>query len=225
MIDRRILLASVASFLGLAAFRWLRGSPAIAAEKFEVEKTDAEWRAQLTPQQYEILRKEGTERPGSSPLLKEHRKGIFACAGCDLPLFSSETKFESGTGWPSFYQPLENAVGKTEDRTFGMLRTEIHCRRCGGHLGHVFDDGPKPTGLRDCMDGFARQLLPAGQLCPGPWTGAFSFKYLKHLHFHIWHADCDVSLDDGHGLAMPAGCPDRMWRQRYGYLRRAHYSR
>ena len=101
MIDRRILLASVASLFGLAAFRWLRISPVQAAEKFEVEKTDAEWRAQLTPQQYEILRKEGTERPGSSPLLKEHRKGIFACAGCDLPLFSSETKFESGTGWPS----------------------------------------------------------------------------------------------------------------------------
>jgi peptide-methionine (R)-S-oxide reductase len=155
MIDRRILLASVASLLGLAAFRWLRASPANAAEKFEVEKTDAEWRAQLTPQQYEILRKQGTERPGSSPLLQEHRKGIFACAGCDLPLFSSETKFESGTGWPSFYQPLDNAVGKTEDRTFGMARTEIHCRRCGGHLGHVFDDGPKPTGLRYCMDGFA----------------------------------------------------------------------
>src|SRR6202030_2750195 len=155
MLDRRILLASIASLLGLAAFRWLRTTPANAAEKFEVEKTDAEWRAQLTPQQYEILRQEGTERPGSSPLLKEHRKGIFACAGCDLPLFSSETKFESGTGWPSFYQPLENAVGKTEDRTFGMLRTEIHCRRCGGHLGHVFDDGPKPTGLRYCMDGFA----------------------------------------------------------------------
>ena len=106
MIDRRILLASLASLFGLAAFRWLRATPAKAAEKFEIEKTDAEWRAQLTPQQYEILRKEGTERPGSSPLLKEHRKGIFACAGCDLPLFSSETKFESGTGWPSFYQPL-----------------------------------------------------------------------------------------------------------------------
>ena len=120
MIDRRILLASVASLFGLAAFRWLRATPAQAAEKFEIEKTDAEWRAQLTPQQYEILRKEGTERPGSSPLLKEHRKGVFACAGCDLPLFSSETKFESGTGWPSFYQPIDNAIGKTEDRTFGM---------------------------------------------------------------------------------------------------------
>ncbi len=119
MIDRRILLASVAGLFGLAAFRWLRTTPAQAAEKFEIEKTDAEWRAQLTPQQYEILRKHGTERPGSSPLLKEHRKGIFACAGCDLPLFSSETKFESGTGWPSFYQPLDNALGKTEDRTYG----------------------------------------------------------------------------------------------------------
>ena len=161
MIDRRILLASAASLLGLAAFRWLRLSPARAAEKFEVEKTDAEWRAQLTPQQYEILRQHGTERPGSSPLLREHRKGTFACAGCDLPLFASDTKFESGTGWPSFYQPLENAVGKTEDRTFGVLRTEIHCRRCGGHLGHVFDDGPKPTGLRYCMDGFALVFHPA----------------------------------------------------------------
>ena len=105
--------------------------------------------------------KEGTERPYTSPLLKEHRKGIFACAGCDLPLFSSETKFESGTGWPSFYKPLDNAVGEHKDRTLGMLRTEIHCRRCGGHLGHVFDDGPKPTGLRYCMDGFALQFHAA----------------------------------------------------------------
>src|SRR3979409_387802 len=110
MIDRRILLASVASLLGLAAFRWLRSSPANAAEKFEIEKTDAEWRAQLTPQQYEILRQHGTERPGSSPLLKEHRKAPSARPGCPLPLFASETKFESGTGWPSFYQPLENAL-------------------------------------------------------------------------------------------------------------------
>ena len=111
--------------------------------------------------QYDILRKHGTERPYSSPLLKEHRKGIFACAGCDLPLFSSDTKFESGTGWPSFWQPLDNAVGETKDRSLGMLRTEIHCRRCGGHLGHVFNDGPKPTGLRYCMDGFALVFKPA----------------------------------------------------------------
>ena len=153
MIDRRILLASVASLFGLAAFRWLRISPAKAAEKFEVEKSDAEWRAQLTPAAYDVLRKEGTERPYSSPLNKEKRKGIFACAGCDLPLFSSETKFESGTGWPSFWQPLANAVGENKDSTFGLTRTEVHCRRCGGHLGHVFNDGPKPTGLRYCMNG------------------------------------------------------------------------
>jgi peptide-methionine (R)-S-oxide reductase len=161
MIGRRILLAATAGSLGLAALRWLRGEAANAAEKFEIEKTDAEWRAQLTPQQYEILRQEGTERPWTSPLLKEHRKGVFACAGCDLPLFSSATKFESGTGWPSFYQPLDNAVGTRDDRAFGMKRTEVHCRRCGGHLGHVFDDGPKPTGLRYCMDGFALQFHPA----------------------------------------------------------------
>jgi peptide-methionine (R)-S-oxide reductase len=161
MTDRRLVLASLAGLFGLSALRWLKAAPARAAEKFEIEKTDAEWRAQLTPQQYEILRNQGTERPWSSPLLKEHRKGIFACAGCDLPLFSSETKFESGTGWPSFYKPLDNAVAITEDRTFGMARTEVHCRRCGGHLGHVFDDGPKPTGLRYCMDGFALNFHPA----------------------------------------------------------------
>ena len=119
MIDRRILLASVAGLFGLAAFRWLRMTPAEAAEKFEIEKTDAEWRAQLTPQQYEILRKHGTERPWSSPLLKEKRKGTFACAGCDLPLFSSETKYDSGTGWPSFWKPLDNAIGETKDTYAG----------------------------------------------------------------------------------------------------------
>ena len=161
MIDRRAIAATLAGLFGLAAFKWLRAAPAHAAGKFEIEKTDAEWRAQLTPQQYEILRQEGTEPPGSSPLLTEHRKGTFACAGCDLPLFSSDTKFESGTGWPSFYQPLDNAVATTSDRSFGMLRTEVHCRRCGGHLGHVFDDGPKPTGLRYCMDGLALAFHPA----------------------------------------------------------------
>jgi len=160
MIDRRLLLASVAGQVGLAAFGALRPLPAHSTGRFEIEKSDAEWRAQLTSNQYEILRNQGTEPPWTSPLLKEHRKGIFACAGCDLPLFSSETKYDSGTGWPSFYRPLENAVGTVDDRSYGTLRTEVHCRRCGGHLGHVFDDGPKPTGLRYCMDGLALVFHP-----------------------------------------------------------------
>jgi peptide-methionine (R)-S-oxide reductase len=122
--------------------------------------SDAEWRKRLTPQQYDVLRKHGTERAGTSPLNREKRKGTFACAGCDLPLFSSDTKFESGTGWPSFYQPLANAVGTKQDRSFFMTRTEVHCSRCLGHLGHVFDDGPRPTGLRYCMNGVAMQFVP-----------------------------------------------------------------
>jgi peptide-methionine (R)-S-oxide reductase len=162
MIDRRFMMTAAAGLAGLLSFKWLSGSPAQAAdEKFPVMKTDAEWRKQLTAEQYEILRKEGTERPGSSPLNKEKRKGTFACAGCDNPLFSSETKYESGTGWPSFWQPLPNGVGERKDSTFGMVRTEIHCSQCGGHLGHVFNDGPKPTGLRYCMDGFGMVFKPA----------------------------------------------------------------
>jgi peptide-methionine (R)-S-oxide reductase len=128
---------------------------------YPVTHTDAEWKRLLTPEQYQVLRHHGTERPGSCALLREKRAGTFECAGCGQALFHGDTKFESGTGWPSFYQPLDNAVGKTEDRTFGMLRTEVHCRRCGGHLGHVFDDGPKPTGLRYCMDGYALVFHPA----------------------------------------------------------------
>jgi peptide-methionine (R)-S-oxide reductase len=115
----------------------------------------------LTPEQYAVLRHEKTESPNSSPLLDEHRKGTFTCAGCDLPLFASETKYDSGTGWPSFYRPLQNAVGEKEDNTLFTSRTEVHCRRCGGHLGHVFDDGPKPTGLRYCMNGVALKFTPA----------------------------------------------------------------
>jgi peptide-methionine (R)-S-oxide reductase len=163
MINRRILLTTAAALGGFSAFRWLSGSTARAKEKmkFPVEKTEAEWRKQLTPEQYDILRNHGTERPWTSPLLKEHRKGTFVCVGCDQPLFASETKFESGTGWPSFYQPIDGAVGRTEDRTFGMVRIEVHCSRCGGHLGHVFDDGPKPTGLRYCIDGLALAFKPA----------------------------------------------------------------
>ena len=123
--------------------------------------SDMDWRQRLTANQYMILRQHGTERAGSSPLNKEKRKGTFACAGCDLPLFSSDTKFESGTGWPSFYQPLPNAVETKTDRSYFMTRTEVHCARCLGHLGHVFDDGPPPTGLRYCMNGVAMKFVPA----------------------------------------------------------------
>jgi peptide-methionine (R)-S-oxide reductase len=130
------------------------------AEEFEVTKTDEEWRRLLSPDQYQVLRHEGTERAFSSPLLQEHRKGVFACAGCELPLFKSETKFESGTGWPSFWSPIEGAVRTKSDRSFLMERTEVRCRRCGGHLGHVFDDGPPPTGLRYCMNGVALKFTP-----------------------------------------------------------------
>jgi peptide-methionine (R)-S-oxide reductase len=124
-------------------------------QTFEIVKTDAQWRAALSPEQYYVLREHGTERAGTSPLDREHGRGVFGCAGCDLPLFSSETKFDSGTGWPSFWTPLDGAVGTTTDRKFFMVRTEVHCRRCGGHLGHVFDDGPQPTGQRYCMNGAA----------------------------------------------------------------------
>ncbi len=124
-------------------------------KRFEVMHSDAEWRERLSPAQYAVLREADTERPYTSPLNAEHRKGTFACAACALPLFSSTTKFESGTGWPSFWAPLPNAVGEDTDTMLGMVRTEVHCRRCGGHLGHVFDDGPRPTGLRYCMNGVA----------------------------------------------------------------------
>ena len=126
-----------------------------AAESFEVSYGDAEWRKRLTPDQYAVLRQSATEQPFTSPLLHEERHVLFACAGCGLDLFSSTTKFDSGTGWPSFWAPLENAVGTTEDTSFFMTRTAVHCSRCGGHLGHVFNDGPQPTGLRYCMNGVA----------------------------------------------------------------------
>jgi peptide-methionine (R)-S-oxide reductase len=132
-----------------------------ADEKFEVTKTDEEWRRILSPAQYDVLRKHGTERAGTSPLNLEKRAGTFHCAGCDLPLFDAKTKYESGTGWPSFYAPIDGAVRTREDRSLFMRRTEVHCRRCGGHLGHVFDDGPAPTGLRYCMNGVALKFVPA----------------------------------------------------------------
>ncbi|NWF62325.1 MAG: peptide-methionine (R)-S-oxide reductase MsrB [Fischerella sp.] len=132
------------------------------SEKFEINKTDEEWRKSLTPEQFRVLRKHGTERAGTSPLDKNYASGTYVCAGCGQPLFTSETKFNSGTGWPSFYAPIENAVGTTTDRSFFMTRTEVHCSRCGGHLGHVFDDGPAPTGQRYCMNGIAMNFVPEG---------------------------------------------------------------
>ena len=129
--------------------------------KFPVTKTDEEWRAALTPEQYQVLRQHATEPPGSCALLQEKRPGTFRCAGCAQPLFVATGKFESGTGWPSFYAPIEGAVGTTEDRALFMVRTEVHCSRCGGHLGHVFPDGPPPTGLRYCINGVALEFEPA----------------------------------------------------------------
>ncbi len=129
-------------------------------ETYKVTHTDAEWRKILTPEQYDVMRNHGTERPGSCALLHEKRAGTFACVGCDTPLFRSTLKFESGTGWPSFNDPLEGAVETTVDRAFGMVRTEVHCATCGSHLGHVFPDGPPPTGQRYCINGVALSFKP-----------------------------------------------------------------
>jgi peptide-methionine (R)-S-oxide reductase len=162
MLTRRFLLTN--SAIGLVT--WL-GSPwlatvSAAAEDFQVTHTDAEWRKLLTPDQYAVLRQSATERPFTSPLLNEHRPGVFACAGCDLGLFSSDTKFESGTGWPSFWAPLHaDSVGTEQDISLGMTRIAVDCSRCGGHLGHVFNDGPKVTGLRYCINGVAMTFKPA----------------------------------------------------------------
>ncbi|MBR8145882.1 peptide-methionine (R)-S-oxide reductase MsrB [Burkholderia sp. AU19243] len=136
-------------------------TPAPTAAPFAITRSDAEWRRRLTRAQYNVLRDAGTEPPYSSPLNDEHRRGTFACAGCDLALFSSSAKFDSHTGWPSFWKPLDHAVATEADASYGMARTEVHCRRCGGHLGHVFDDGPPPTGLRYCMNGLALAFHPA----------------------------------------------------------------
>lgn len=131
----------------------------MAAQKdFEIQKTDAEWQAQLSPEAFKVLRKHGTERAGSSPLDKVYEPGSYFCSGCGTELFKSDTKFNSGTGWPSFYLPIEGAIETTVDRTLFMTRTEVHCAKCGGHLGHVFNDGPKPTGLRYCMNGVSLEF-------------------------------------------------------------------
>ena len=143
---------------GLMGSAFLGSSPALG---YEVTKNDTEWKKLLSPAAYKVLRHQDTEPPFTSPLNDEHRKGMFACAGCGLDLYSSDTKFDSGTGWPSFFRPLPNAVLTSEDHSLFMERTEVHCRRCGGHLGHVFDDGPRPTGLRYCMNGVAMTFKPA----------------------------------------------------------------
>ncbi len=135
-------------------------SKAKSDEVYPIQKTDAEWRAQLSPEAYRVLRQHGTERAGTSPLNREKGPGTFVCAGCGNPVFESATKFESGTGWPSFWAPIEGAVGTSTDRSFFMVRTEVHCSQCGGHLGHVFPDGPPPTGQRFCMNGVALDFRP-----------------------------------------------------------------
>jgi peptide-methionine (R)-S-oxide reductase len=167
MNSRRQFLFVAAAAAGLTPLLTWLGSPAVAnggaggdVARFPIEKSDAEWRAALTSQQYRVLRTAATERPGSSPLEHESRQGTFACAGCGQPLFSSSTKFDSGTGWPSFFAPIDGAVGTAVDRSWFMVRTEVHCSRCGGHLGHLFDDGPRPTGLRYCMNGAAMTFVP-----------------------------------------------------------------
>lgn len=158
---RRMLIGAAMAGSGMVAFNVLGRAGAAQARDFPLTLTDAQWRARLTPQQYAILRKKSTEYPFTSPLNKEHRKGTFRCAGCALPLFSSATKYDSGTGWPSFWQHLPKAVRTQTDLDLGYPRTEVHCARCGGHLGHVFDDGPRPTGKRYCMNGAAMTFVPA----------------------------------------------------------------
>jgi peptide-methionine (R)-S-oxide reductase len=154
MQRRHFLTQSLAGLMGSAM---LSAPPAFG---YEVSRSDAEWKKLLSPAAYDVLRHQGTEAPFTSPLNNEHRKGIFACAGCGQDLYSSDTKFDSGTGWPSFFRPLPNAVVTSQDNSLLMSRTEVHCRRCGGHLGHVFDDGPRPTGLRYCMNGVAMTFKP-----------------------------------------------------------------
>ena len=162
MKRREVVVAGAAAVIALLARRSNGAKAQGSVAKFDITKSDEEWRRQLSSEQYAVLRRHETERPWSSPLDKESRPGTYLCAGCGWPLFSSSTKFESGTGWPSFWAPIEGAIETSEDRSFLFaVRTEVHCRRCGGHLGHVFTDGPQPTGLRYCMNGVALKFMPA----------------------------------------------------------------
>lgn len=159
---RQVLLGGTAIAAALAAFALRPMGDLVAAEgEFPFKLTDAEWKAKLEPLSYDVLRHEATERPFTSPLNDEHRAGTFICAGCDQPLFASETKFDSGTGWPSFYTFIDGAIGTSEDNSLFMQRVEAHCSNCGGHQGHVFEDGPEPTGLRYCINGVSLKFLPA----------------------------------------------------------------
>ena len=164
-MQRRTLLSAALVPIGAASGLYFLSSKTPPMEKtqgeFEITKTDEEWKKILTPEQFSVLRKHGTERAGTSILDKEYGKGKFVCAGCDLPLFVSETKFNSGTGWPSFNDPIPGAIETSVDKSFFSTRTEVHCHRCGGHLGHVFEDGPKPTGLRYCMNGISMKFIAA----------------------------------------------------------------
>ena len=165
MITKRQFLVSGVSFAALAAiagkFAFGPAANAKSEGSFAITKTEEEWRKILTPEQYAVLREQGTEVAGTSPLLAEKRSGVYHCAGCDLPAYSSETKYESGTGWPSFWAAIDGAVGTQEDNSFFMTRTEVHCSRCGGHFGHIFDDGPPPTGKRHCLNGVALAFRPS----------------------------------------------------------------